>query len=47
MNKRRKRRHFEMEACCEGDREKSNKKRHEKQMREKHEKKNGPINKKT
>ena len=36
-----------MEACCEGDREKSNKKRHEKQMREKHEKKHGPINKKT
>ena len=35
-----------MEACCEGDREKSNKKRHEKQMREKHEKKKGPINKK-
>ena len=36
-----------MEACCEGDREKSNKKRHEKQMKEKHEKKKGPINKKT
>ena len=33
-----------MEACCEGDREKSNKKRHEKQMKEKHEKKKRPKN---